>query len=262
MTTIKTTKDPQISTYLVKVLTDVGFSGNQAYVYLACLKLGTASIWDISLVSGVKRTTCYVVMKDLIPKGIASISERTKKALYSVISPNDLFFNLKIKQNKLIESIHELNALTSKSHSKPHVRMFEGIGGVEQAYRLTLNLPENGEILIYGTPDVYNNYKDMVNDYLKQRVSRKIKVRAIIADTPFGRKVIKEDEKILRQVRLLSKDIFNQQTEINILPDSIIYIAHSEDKPFATVIENSTLAREEKNRFEILWNMAKEPSVI
>lgn len=259
MTTGKTTKDPQISNHLVKILTDIGFSDNQANVYLACLKLGTASIWDISLVSGVKRTTCYVVMKELISDGVASVSEKTKTALYTVISPNDLFFNLKLKQSKLMESMHELNALQSKAHSKPHVRMFEGVGGVEQAYKLTLNLPEDSEILIYGTPEVYVNYQNLVNDYVKLRVSKKIKVRAIIPDTAFGREVIREDEKILRQTRLISKEIFDQQTEINILPDSIIYIAHSENEPFATVIENSTLAREEKNRFEMLWNLAKKP---
>ena len=259
MTTVKQQKDPQISEHIVKVLTGVGFSENQALVYLACLKLGTASIWDISLVSGVKRTTCYVVMKDLIIKGMASMSEKTGKAIYSVISPNDLFFNLKIKQNKLVDSMHELNALTSKSHSKPHVRMFEGVGGVEQAYRLTLNLPEDSEILIYGTPEVYVRYQNMINDYVKLRVSKKIKVRAIISDTPLGREVIKEDEKILRQTRLLSKDIFDQQTEMNILSDSIIYIAHSEDEPFATIVENSTLTKEERNRFEILWRIAQKP---
>ncbi len=250
-------KDPQISTYLTKILTDVGFSENQALVYLACLKLGTASIWDISIVSGVKRTTCYVVMGDLIAKGVASVSEKTKKSLYTVISPNDLFFNLKIKQNKLIESMHELNALTSRTHSKPRVRMFEGVGGVEQAYKLSLNLPEGGEILIYGTPEIYVNYKNMVAEYLKLRVAKNIKVRAIIADTELGREVTKNDASILRETRVLPRDIYDQNTEINILPDSIIYVAHSEDEPFATVIENSTLAREEKNRFEILWNLAK-----
>jgi hypothetical protein len=196
-------------------------------------------------------------MGDLITKGVASVSEKTKKSLYAVISPNDLFFNLKIRQNKLIESMHELNALTSKAHSKPRVRMFEGVGGVEQAYKLSLNLPEGGEILIYGTPKIYVNYKNMVAEYLKLRVGKNIKVRAIIADTELGREVTKNDAEILRQTRFLPKDIYDQNTEINILPDSIIYVAHSEDEPFATVIENSTLAREEKNRFEILWNLAK-----
>jgi len=258
MTTMKTSKDPQISDYLIRVMTNVGLSKNQACVYLACLKLGNASIWDISETSGVKRTTCYVVMNDLLSKGIASVSGDNKRAMYSVISPNEFIFSFKNKQNQLVESVSELNALVSKTYSRPHIRMFEGVGGIEQAYKLTLNISEGNEILIYGNPDVVINYQGMIDSYLKQRVRGGIKVKAILPDTPLARKVIGKDKEQLRETRLLSQNIFNQQTEINILPDSIIYIAHSENKPFATVIENSTLAREEKGRFEILWNMTKE----
>jgi len=249
-----TTRDPQISNYLLRVLTNIGLSENQACVYLACLKLGNGSIWDIAETSGVKRTTCYVVIKDLISKGIASVSGNDKRAMYSVISPDELWFSFKNKQNQLAESMNELNTLISKTYSKPAIRMFEGIDGVEQAYKLTLNLPEDSEILIYGNPNVVNNYQETIDNYLKQRVLKKIKVRVILPDTPLAQEIMKKDEEQLRQTKLLPKDTFDQQTEINILPDSIIYIAHSENKPFATVIKNSTLAREEKNRFEILWN--------
>lgn len=252
------TGNPQISKYLTRIITNSGLSENQALVYIACLTIGTSSIWDISLASGVKRTTCYVVMNDLISKGLASMSETNKKAMYSVISPDELFYNLKIKQNQLAESLSELNALTSKSVSKPRIRMFEGVEGIEQAYKLTLFLKENDEILIYGTPEVYIKYQEMIKEYVKLRVTKKIKVRAIIPDIALGKEVTKDDEKILRQTRSLPKKIFNQQTEVNILPNSIIYIAHSENQPFATVIENRTLAQEEKNRFEILWEKAKD----
>lgn len=241
-------------------MTNTGLTENQALVYLACLKLGTASIWDIALVSGVKRTTCYVVMNDLISKGMASVSNTGKKALYSVITPNELFFNLKRRQGQLNEAMGELNALSSKAVARPYVRMFEGVGGIEQAYNLTLNLREGEEILIYGTPEVYVKYAAMIKIYVKNRVSKGIKVRVIIADTELGREVIKNDQKILREARLLPADVFNQQTEVNILPDSIIYIAHSESEPFATVIESQTLAREEKQRFELLWSLAKKPN--
>ena len=257
MTTAKTSKDPQISEYLIRVLTNTGLSENQACVYLACLKLGNASVWDISETSGVKRTTCYVVMKYLVSKGIASVSGDNKRAIYSVISPNEFIFSFKNKQNQLTESVSELNALISKTHSRPHVRMFEGIDGIERAYKLTLNALEDSEILIYGNPNVVISYQNMIDDYLRQRVLKKIKVRVILPDIPLAQEIMKKDEEQLRQTRLLPKNTFDQQTEMNILPDSIIYIAHSENRPFATVVESPTLAKEEKGRFEILWNIAK-----
>lgn len=253
-----TTRDPQISDYLVRVLKHNGFSEHQALVYLACLKLGQASVWDIAETSGVKRTTCYVVLKDLMERNIASEAKDSKKALYSVVSPDDLWFNLKNRQKQLVEAMSELSSLGSGAYQKPVVRMFEGVDGVEKAYRLTLDMPEGSEILIYGTPEVYTQYQEMINKYVSARVAGKIRVRAIIADSPLGREVTRDDEAILRETRVLPKDVFEQKTEINILPDAILYIAHSEKKPFATMIENTTLAQEEKMRFELLWNLAKK----
>ena len=254
---MKILKNPQFPEYLIRVLANNGMSENQACVYLACLKLGASSIWDIASSSGVKRTTCYVVMEDLISKGIASVTEDNKKATYSVIGPDELFFNIKTRQNQLAESIGELNALASKMYSKPRIRMFEGIKGIEQVYKLILNLKEGNEILIYGNPDVVVSYTDITESYLKLRTLKRIEVRAILPDTPKAREITLKDTEQLRQTRFFPQNVFNQKTEINILPSAIVYITHSEEKPFATIIENKTLAEEEKGRFEILWNTAK-----
>lgn len=252
-----TTLTKQFPSKLADRLTGVGFSLNQALVYMANLSLGPASVWDIAQTSGVKRTTCYVVMNELITKGYASFTKDRKHSIYSVISPNDLFTNFLDKQGALKWAVPELNALASKSSVKPSIRMFEGVEGVWQAYHITLSMPAGSEILIYGNPEVFVNHPEMVEKYVRDRVQKNIHVRTIITDTPLGHQVTKNDDKSLRLTRILPKDKFDQKTEVNILPDKILYLAHSDKKPFATVIESPVLAKEEKNRFELLWNIAK-----
>jgi hypothetical protein len=61
----------------------------------------------------------------------------------------------------------------------------------------------------------------------------------------------------MRQCRFLPQDKFDPTTEINIYGDTIHYIAHSERDPFATMIESSSLAKLEKQRFDLLWDLAK-----
>lgn len=252
-----TTVNKQLHSKLSNILVEIGFSVNEALVYMANLSLGPASIWDISKLSGVKRTTCYLVMNDLITAGYASFSQDTKHLTYAVISPNDLFLNHLNRQAALKWAMPELNAMASKSIAKPSTRMFEGVEGVQQAYQITLAMPEGSEILIYGNPEVYINYPKMVEQYVRHRVEKMISVRTIIPDVVVGKEVTRDDERILRVTRVLPKDKFNQRTEVNILPDRIIYIAHSEKIPFATVIESAPLAMEERNRFELLWELAR-----
>ena len=147
--------------------------------------------------------------------------------------------------------------MDSKSSFKPNIRLYEGRAGVMEVYNLTLDLSKEDEILIYGTKSVETNYQDFISEYLKNRVKKKIKVKAILPDTPENREVLNRDKDELRQTRFLPVNQFKQKTEVNIFGHSIAYIAHSEKEPFATVIENPTLAEEEKSRFNLLWQIAK-----
>jgi hypothetical protein len=61
-----------------------------------------------------------------------------------------------------------------------------------------------------------------------------------------------------RNLRFLPLDKFNPKTQVNIFGNTVAYIAHGEQEPFATVIESASLAHDEKQKFELLWQMAKE----
>lgn len=246
-----------INQNLIEDLRLVGLEEKEAAIYLACLELGPSSVWDISKKSALKRPTCYVLLGNLTEKGIAHKVMDQKRAVYSVKSPKELLSVFERRKAAFADKISQFQALASKSIEKPKIRLYEGEGGVEQVYELTLDQPEKSEILIYGTAAVLNKYKNFIEKYLARRVNRGIKARVILPDTQENRAITKRDKDELRITRFLPADKFDQQTEVNILTDSIIYIVHSEDEPFATVIENSRLAKEEKNRFELLWELAK-----
>lgn len=243
---------------ILSSLEGVGMHENEAQVYLAGLELGPSSIWDIAQKSGIKRPTCYVMMDNLMFKGYASSTFDGKRNIYTVASPKRLLSSLNRRQEKLRETITQLEGLASQSSLKPNIRLYEGKAGVMEVYNLTLNLAKDEEILIYGSVLVAISYQEFIDEYLKNRVKKKIKVKAILPDTVENRKILARDEKELRQTRFISSEDFKQKTEVNIFGDSIAYIAHSEKEPFATVIENSTLAEEEKDRFNLLWQIAKD----
>lgn len=242
---------------LIGILRGVGFSKNEAAVYLACLELGPSSIWDIAQKSGIKRPTCYVVLEELSFKGLASSANDGKRTIYNVASPKQLQRALESRQTRLLRAMTNLSALASKAPQKPIVRLYEGIEGVMEAYNLSLDQPKGSEILIYGTAEVKKNYGDFIYRYIETRVQKGIRARGILPDNEYNREVLKTDKEQLRDTRFLPVEKFGVHTEINIFQDTICYIAHSEVTPFATVIENITLAEEEKQRFELLWDIAR-----
>jgi len=244
---------------IIEVLRGVGFSENEALVYLANLKMGSSSIWDIAKESGVKRPTCYVVLDELVFRGVASKTEGGKAALYSVISPKQLLQRVETRQERFTKKIGELQAIASMSPQKPAVRLFEGIEGVKEAYNLSLDQAKGSELLIYGTSKVLDVeiLGEFIAEYLKRRTAKQITVRAILPDTPENRTVTARDTKELRKTRFLPADKFNSNLELNVFSDTLVYIVHSELEPFATVIENGSIAQVQKEQFEYLWQAAK-----
>ncbi len=242
---------------LIAALRGIGFSKNEATVYLATLELGTAPIGDISRLSGIKRPTCYFLLEELAVKGYASSVNDGKRVVYSVMSPNQLLRASERRHERLAKSVPQLMGLASLSPQKPAVRLYEGVQGVVEAYNLSLGQQKGSEMLIYGTVQVQSSYEKFIADYLKDRVEKQIKVRAILPDDELNRKVLLRDREEMRETKFLPPDKFDPNMEINVFGDTITYIAHSEVAPFATVIESPGLTRLEKQRFELLWDIAK-----
>lgn len=241
---------------LHSTLMAVGFSQNEAWLYLTLLELGPATVWQIAKKSGIKRPTCYLVLEELAFKGLASSVNDGKRTIYSVSSPKQLNLRIERQQARFQSALPQLTALASHSPQKPIVRLYEGIEGVMEAYNLSLNQPKGGEILIYGTAEVKKSYGNFIHEYIAARCKKGIRARGILPDNQYNREILKTDEANLRVTRFFPEDKFGIHTEINIFEDTIAYIAHSEATPFATVIENQTLAEEEKQRFNLLWDLA------
>lgn len=246
---------------LLLSLRGVGFSKNEALVYLAVLELGPSSIWDIAKKSNIKRPTCYVLLEELTYRGYASSTNDGKRTIYTVISPKQLQRSIERRHTKFSSSISQLEAIATRSPYKPVIRLYEGVEGVMGVYNLSLNEPKGSEILTYGTATVGITYGNFIAEYLTHRTEKGIMVRAILPDNEINRQASLSDKQELRQTRFLPEDVYNQTTEINIFGDKIAYIAHSEKQPFATLVENPTLAREEQQRFEIIWKVARSSSL-
>jgi len=242
---------------LISILKLAGFNETEARIYLTCLELGASSAWDIYLKSGIKRPTVYAVLDNLVADGVASKSFDGKRTIFSVVQPQELLLTIDNRKNEFKESLSLFDAVASQSIEKPKIRIYEGIEGVRQAYMLSHQQPEGSEVLVMGSPDVWIEYAEANRAYIADRLRNQIHLRMILPDLKKNKVFLKDDEKELRQTRFLSSEIYSPKVETQIFANTVIYIAHSEKTPFATVIENDSIAFDERQRFEMLWKTAK-----
>lgn len=242
---------------LISTLKLAGLNQSEATVYLTCLEIGASSAWEIYAKSGIKRPTVYAILENLVADGVASKTDDGKRTIFSVVQPAELLLTIENKKNEFKESLTLFDAVASQSVEKPKIRVFEGIEGVRQAYMLSHAQPEDSEVLVMGSPDVWIQYAEANRAYIGDRLKNKIHLRMILPDLKKNKVFLKDDIKELRQTRFLASDVYSPRVETQVFANTVVYIAHSEKTPFATVIENDSIAYDERQRFEMLWKVSK-----
>jgi sugar-specific transcriptional regulator TrmB len=101
-----------------ELLGQFGLQNKEDEVYLACLQLGTAPAQEIAKKAGIKRTTAYDVLKNLINKGLISQTQKGSKKLFIAEPPEKLGELLEEKQSKLMEALPLLNSFYNTAGTK------------------------------------------------------------------------------------------------------------------------------------------------
>jgi sugar-specific transcriptional regulator TrmB len=247
-----------VNKMLIDKLRLAGLNEKEARFYLASLELGPTGMWDIHRKSGLKRPTCYLVFEGLAERGIGIKTKGRKKTLYSVIEPATLANSLEYKKEQFNRSLALFDAVLSISKEKPEISLYSGLEGMRQAYLLGINQPAGSELLLYGDTRIWSQYEEQNEQYIKDRVGKRISLKVLFSDDNKSVARFKSDELEIRESRFLPRDEFKPLVEQQIINDYVIYIAYSEKEPFATVIKNQTIAQLERQKFYLLWQKASK----
>ncbi|MDP3792973.1 MAG: helix-turn-helix domain-containing protein [bacterium] len=243
---------------MLKQLTSLGLSENEAKVYVAMLELGPATVLEISAKAGVNRPTTYVQIEALKKMGLISTQTKGKKQLFMAESPEQLEFviererkEIEQKKEELIKLLPGLTNLFNLAGEKPQVRFFEGEEGI---------LKIQGEFLktkadsIYGISDfdsVMELFPNFTSAYSSKRAQRKIPSKLIYTSTK-GSFLKGSDEDFMRESKYVSKDKLSLGSDITIFGDKIAIMA-LKGKISGVIIEHKEMANSLRSVFELLW---------
>ncbi len=243
-------------------LKDLGFTENEARVYLALLELGPATTTEIGRLAKINRTTGYAVLESLASQGLVNPIGETKIQKFAAENPENVvsFLENKVKENqeKLRHAQILLPELLSvyNTKEKPKVKFYEGVERLKEAFEDTLTT--KGELLAYavGTDMFKTISREYFQDYTKRKVDRNIKVRVIAPDDAESRAVVTRDKEELRESRLVPKDKFYFSVETNIYNNKVISISWKEK--FAVIVESEEIASAQRKIFELAWIGTKQ----
>ena len=238
---------------LYKNLIEAGFSEKEAKVYLALLELGEGNIAKITQKSGIKRATVYLEIEALKSKGYVSLVKRKGRNIFLAENPLRIEEHLREKTEAVSKLMPELLSIANAMDHKPKVRYFEGIEGVKEVYKDTLQY-KGTEILGWYSDDRIDYFdKSFILDYyMQKRIANKIPLRMFAVQSTFMNTMNAKDPAHLRQMKIIKSDQFFFSAEINLYSkDKIAIIAHREN--IALIIESKKIHDTLKSIFEIMW---------
>lgn len=247
---------------LLKTLHKIGFSEKEATVYLTLLELNEALPSTISRLTGVKRSTAYLVLEQLQKKGLATNIKKSGHIYFQACKPEFLIETQKkkyegIKQQltSLEQVLPELNLLHKDFTVTPQMSVYKGDEGIIQV--LEDSLSAKNEIYCWSNTGLasttaLHHYHPF---FLKKKIQKKIYSKCLFTYDKSGLQFKKNSKRELREVYLIPIDKYPFKNEINIYNDKTSIIS-LKDK-VGVIIQNQDIADSQRALFKLGFEYAK-----
>jgi sugar-specific transcriptional regulator TrmB len=239
---------------IAQTLLKLGFSANEAKVYLAALELGTASAQDIAQKAGIKRTTGYSVLSYLVNRGVIGKTKVKGKTRFVAEPPSRLLMLAKEVEEGLKSSLPELEGIYNKSSVKPKITFFEGIEGIKNVFEDTLR-EKPKEILMWLSDDYFKDLPGYSGNYIKERVKLNMHARRIApAGSIWIRKNKVKDKEELSKTVAVPPEMMNIGIEVNVYNNKLAFMNFREK--IGIIIESKAIADAMRQAYELSWKGA------
>lgn len=231
-------------------------SDKETRVYLAALEIGASPASEIALRANLNRVTAYDILEKLIRKGFISTYTQKKVKYFAATDPDIIREDYRQKYMNFKSALPDLRRLHGKT-SHPRVRYYEGLEGIKKIYTDTLTAKT--EILNYAdSKSIREFWPEYDNEYVRRRVKKKIYLRGISPRDEYGEKVVAENKKNHREIRLVPPGKFSFANEINVYDDKVSIISFGKNELLGMIIESPEIAETQRAIFMMAWSFAKK----
>lgn len=236
-------------------LQSLGFSENEAKVYLALLEFGFGTTGPIIKKTGLHRNIVYETLDKLIARQLASATIQRGKKHFRALSPEKILKEQEAQFNLAQKVVPEL--IKKQKQEKQEVIIYEGIDGFQNAHLDAIEqIQENSTIyvLIASAQKWYDNMKPGIKKFEQVRISKNVKIKITALESQRQDMQIQQ-KRDLFEVRFLPQR-FDNPSDIAIYDDITLIIVYGEPV-FIIMIKNPRIAQSFKQYFDIFWKMAK-----
>ncbi len=237
----------------IAYIQDLGLTENEARTYLSALSLGPATVMKIAKQAELKRTTIYSLLETLKAKGLIRYEVRGFKTLYAAEGPERLEQMLELKKERFREALPELKAMSELKGGESFIKYYEGVAGVKTVYDQILDglKPGDDYVVVSDMEQFLQMDRDYFTKFIENRVKYRLKLRAILQNTPDGQHYKEIENQTTMIIKFLPKGT-TLSANMVVTPYRVI-ITQIAPPIITVVIENKSIVQMQKEQFEIMW---------
>jgi predicted DNA-binding transcriptional regulator len=234
------------------LLQDIGFSKNEAKVYIASLGLGIASAQEIAKQADLPRTTVYSVLEYLVARGVVGKTVQQGKMRFLAEPPYKLLSILNELRAEVEKSLPQLEALYNRNETKPKIIFYEGKGAIRKMFDDTLEVQPK-EILMWNSNDYFDFEKySHDKEYIDTRVQLGIHAKRICGEGSLWHTKHKpRDAQELSETCVVPKQLFAPGIEVNIYANKVVFMNFAENN--GIIIESRAIADAMRQVYHLSW---------
>jgi len=245
-----------VTTMNVEELVNLGFTKNEAKVYISLIKFGRAKAKDLIRDTKFHKKLVYENIEKLIDKGIVSFVQEGRTRIFELADPNMLVEIIKEWLNKVLQEkesaqkiANEIRLISKETKPKQEATIFRGKEGIKMFYNELIKIGK--DYVVFGAPQKSIEIMNELfwRNFNAKRIDKKINVRSLFNES------VKEYGDSLKnkftKIRYFEKN-FEPLTETNIQDNRVGIIVWGEE-PFLFLIEDKEVSKSYKEYFERMW---------
>jgi sugar-specific transcriptional regulator TrmB len=237
---------------LSEKLVQLGFSPNQASVYIALMELGQSKAAAIIKKTGLHRNIVYEALDALEKRLLVFKTSQGGVSLFQLSDASSLVEEASSRLQSAQTIADEINVLRSRSDHE--VKLYEGMSGLK-AHRnaLLADVKDSKEehLVIAGTRSQKELYEQIFKTYDQQRVAWELPARLLFSQQDAAYADVVGTEAFTK-TRLLPYGV-QEPTMIDIWQNNVAFMLQDK-QPFVISIQSEQLATSFREYFETLWN--------
>lgn len=238
-------------------LLELGLPPKEVAAYMALARLGQANANEVAKQSGLKRPTCYLVLEELVHKGLALKSPGAKSRMYIAKSPQEFIKTAKLNVQKAEAALPSFVHLFKNTPGNFKTLYFEGEEDIRRALWHELELLKDSEIKIFFGSAKYASKESLqtYHDWNKALYENGIRVKAVAPAAEDLEPFRKNEEMYGFQTKIVPFDLYSSQCAVEITKRFVRILMIKEST--SIIIQNAELVKALGDIFDLVWESRK-----